>query len=127
MHRRINGDTMLPLEGIKVIDLTTWAFAPARSAALGDWGAEMIKIEHPETGDNFRWFLTVDGISKHHPLEDLHRKSVSTTRRYCLSWITHGMILSHCKIRASFLRAQKADGRNRILTLDTFKCAEPNG
>ena len=53
---------MLPLEGIKVIDLTTWAFAPACSAALGDWGAEVIKIEHPETGDLFRWFLTVAGI-----------------------------------------------------------------
>ena len=55
---------MLPLEGIKVVDLSTWVFAPCCAAALGDWGAEVIKIEHPETGDLFRWFYMALGVDE---------------------------------------------------------------
>ena len=36
---------MQPLEGIKVVDLSTWIMAPVCAATLGDWGAEVIKIE----------------------------------------------------------------------------------
>ncbi len=53
---------MLPLEGIKVVDLSTWIMAPACAATLGDWGAEVIKIEDPQTGDHLRWFLMAVGI-----------------------------------------------------------------
>ena len=45
---------MLPLEGIKVIEMGIWAFAPAAAAALADWGADVIKIEDPATGDPMR-------------------------------------------------------------------------
>lgn len=55
---------MLPLEGIKVVDLTSWAMAPASSAAMADWGANVIKVEEPETGDLFRWFLMNLGIDE---------------------------------------------------------------
>ena len=50
---------MLPLEGIKVVDLSTWVLAPSCAAILGDWGAEVIKIENTITGDAFRWFIVV--------------------------------------------------------------------
>jgi len=55
---------MLPLEGIKVVDLTHWILGPACSAALGDWGAEVIKIEDPETGDDLRGFLMAVDIDE---------------------------------------------------------------
>jgi crotonobetainyl-CoA:carnitine CoA-transferase CaiB-like acyl-CoA transferase len=43
-----------PLEGIRVVDFSTWAVGPATCEVLGDWGAEVIKIEHPEGGDPTR-------------------------------------------------------------------------
>lgn len=43
-----------PLEGIRVIDLSTWAVGPATCEVLGDWGADVIKIEHPAGGDPTR-------------------------------------------------------------------------
>ncbi len=42
-----------PLEGIKVIDLTTFVAAPVCARLLGEMGAEVIKIEQPQ-GDGWR-------------------------------------------------------------------------
>jgi crotonobetainyl-CoA:carnitine CoA-transferase CaiB-like acyl-CoA transferase len=42
-----------PLEGVKVVELAEFAFVPACSALLGEWGAEVVKVERPG-GDPFR-------------------------------------------------------------------------
>jgi len=42
-----------PLEGIKVVELGLWVAAPSAAGMLGDWGAQVIKLE-PPTGDPFR-------------------------------------------------------------------------
>ncbi len=42
-----------PLEGIKVIELATYLAAPTCARVLGDWGADVIKIEAP-AGDIWR-------------------------------------------------------------------------
>ena len=43
-----------PLDGIKVVELGIWVAAPAAAAILADWGAEVIKIEEPDSGDPLR-------------------------------------------------------------------------
>lgn len=47
-----------PLDGIKVIEVSSWMFIPSAGAVLVDWGADVIKIEHPETGDPQRGLVT---------------------------------------------------------------------
>jgi crotonobetainyl-CoA:carnitine CoA-transferase CaiB-like acyl-CoA transferase len=42
-----------PLEGIKVVELALWVAGPSAAAILGDWGADVVKIE-PPNGDPFR-------------------------------------------------------------------------
>lgn len=42
------------LEGIRVLDVTQWAMSPVAGAVLADWGATVLKVEHPETGDPMR-------------------------------------------------------------------------
>ena len=44
----------LPLEGIKVIEMTEALAGPYSSMLLGDLGADVIKIERPEIGDQSR-------------------------------------------------------------------------
>ena len=46
------------LNGIRVVELAAWTFVPAAGAVLADWGADVIKIEHPETGDPQRGLVS---------------------------------------------------------------------
>jgi crotonobetainyl-CoA:carnitine CoA-transferase CaiB-like acyl-CoA transferase len=39
------------MQGIKVVELASWTFVPAAGAVLADWGADVVKVEHPATGD----------------------------------------------------------------------------
>lgn len=45
---------MQPFEGIKVVDLAQVAAAPMAARFLGDFGADVIHIEHPTRGDLLR-------------------------------------------------------------------------
>jgi crotonobetainyl-CoA:carnitine CoA-transferase CaiB-like acyl-CoA transferase len=45
------------LDGVKVVEVAGWTFVPAGGGVLADWGADVIKIEHPETGDPQRGLL----------------------------------------------------------------------
>src|SRR5918995_1929502 len=47
-----------PLEGIKVVELASWMFVPSAGTVLVDWGADVIKVEHPVTGDPQRGLVT---------------------------------------------------------------------
>jgi crotonobetainyl-CoA:carnitine CoA-transferase CaiB-like acyl-CoA transferase len=42
-----------PLTGVKVVEMGLWVAGPSCAMILGDWGADVIKIE-PPTGDPFR-------------------------------------------------------------------------
>jgi crotonobetainyl-CoA:carnitine CoA-transferase CaiB-like acyl-CoA transferase len=41
------------LEGVRVLEVSAWAFVPSAGAVLADWGADVIKVE-PPTGDPLR-------------------------------------------------------------------------
>ncbi len=52
-----------PLDGLRVLDTATLAAGPLAATVLGEYGAEVIKIEQPVTGDPLRtWGDRRDGI-----------------------------------------------------------------
>ncbi len=56
-------ETAGAFEGVRVIELAQFVFVPAAGALLADWGADVVKIEHPVTGDGYRALVT-QGIIK---------------------------------------------------------------
>ena len=49
---------LLPLDGIRVIDLGTFLAGPYAASVMGEFGAEVLKVEHPLAGDPMRRFGT---------------------------------------------------------------------
>ncbi|WP_255467817.1 CaiB/BaiF CoA-transferase family protein [Reyranella sp. CPCC 100927] len=47
-------DDELPLAGVTVLDVSSFIAAPAAAVVLGDFGADVIKVEPPGTGDPHR-------------------------------------------------------------------------
>jgi crotonobetainyl-CoA:carnitine CoA-transferase CaiB-like acyl-CoA transferase len=39
------------MQGVRVLEVAQITFVPAAGAVLTDWGADVIKIEHPVSGD----------------------------------------------------------------------------
>jgi crotonobetainyl-CoA:carnitine CoA-transferase CaiB-like acyl-CoA transferase len=44
--------------GVRVVEAGTWMFVPSAAAVLADFGAEVIKVEHPRRGDPQRGLET---------------------------------------------------------------------
>ena len=59
------------MEGVRVLELAQFTFVPAAGAILADWGADVIKVEHPVRGDTQRGFINMGGFElnpQRHPL-----------------------------------------------------------
>jgi crotonobetainyl-CoA:carnitine CoA-transferase CaiB-like acyl-CoA transferase len=50
-----------PLAGVRVVEVASYVFVPMAGAVLTEWGADVVKVEHPETGDPYR-ALTTTGL-----------------------------------------------------------------
>jgi crotonobetainyl-CoA:carnitine CoA-transferase CaiB-like acyl-CoA transferase len=46
------------LSGIRVVEMASWTFVPISGAVLAEWGADVIKIEHPASGDPQRGLVS---------------------------------------------------------------------
>jgi crotonobetainyl-CoA:carnitine CoA-transferase CaiB-like acyl-CoA transferase len=46
------------MEGVRVLEVAAWTYVPSAGGVLAEWGADVLKIEHPETGDPQRGLIT---------------------------------------------------------------------
>ncbi len=68
-----------PMEGVRVVEVGQWVAGPAAAAVLGDWGADVVKIE-PLDGDPFRGLLSALGAGGTSPpfeLDNRNKRSVA--------------------------------------------------
>jgi crotonobetainyl-CoA:carnitine CoA-transferase CaiB-like acyl-CoA transferase len=57
-------ETKHVLEGIRVIELASWVATPGAGTMLADFGAEVIKVESPDGGDQYRQFHRLGGMPR---------------------------------------------------------------
>ena len=50
------------MKGVRVLEVAQYTFVPSAGAVLADWGADVIKIEHPVKGDGQRGLIRVGGV-----------------------------------------------------------------
>jgi len=55
------------LEGLKVVEMATWVAGPSAAAVLGDWGADVVKVESP-IGDATRIYYPDTAESPGNPV-----------------------------------------------------------
>ena len=71
-----------PLGGVRVLELGSFIAGPFAGQLLGDYGAEVIKVEDPEHGDPMRrWGVTRDGESLWWPAIGRNKRSVAIDMR----------------------------------------------
>ena len=78
-----NPTTPLPLSGLRVVDCATFIAAPFAATLLGEFGAEVIKIELPGVGDSLRNFGTKTACGDSLPWlsESRNKKSITLDLR----------------------------------------------
>ena len=71
------------LDGLRVLDLATFVAAPFCCTLLGEFGAEVIKVEQPERGDDLRRLGTParPGLSYWWLVESRNKKSITCNLR----------------------------------------------
>lgn len=77
-----NKQERLPLEGIRVLELGTLLAGPFTGRLLGDFGAEIIKIEAPDKADPMRqWGKQKDNVGLWWPIQSRNKKSITLNLR----------------------------------------------
>jgi crotonobetainyl-CoA:carnitine CoA-transferase CaiB-like acyl-CoA transferase len=56
-----------PMAGVRILEVAQFTFVPSAGAVLADWGADVVKVEHPVTGDAQRGLVKVLGRSASKP------------------------------------------------------------
>lgn len=79
----MNAPSLLPLAGVRVLDIATMLAAPFCAALLGDFGADVLKVEMPDGGDPFRRFgtMTESGASLNWLNDGRNKQSVTLDLR----------------------------------------------
>ena len=72
----------MALSGIRVADISNFLAAPMASMFLGDYGAEVVKVEHPSRGDEMRfWGENKKGVGLYYKVINRNKKSVTADLR----------------------------------------------
>lgn len=89
-----------PLDGVRVLELGNYIAAPTAGRMLADFGAEVIKVERPGTGDELRnWRLYAGDTSMLYRTINRNKKSIvldlktSEGRRLVLDLVQHCDVL----------------------------------
>jgi crotonobetainyl-CoA:carnitine CoA-transferase CaiB-like acyl-CoA transferase len=101
-----------PLAGVRVVEVASHVFVPISGAVLHEWGADVIKIEHPETGDPYRGLVTAGLHKLHHGVDSAFhganrgKKSVALDIKHPDGRALLSRLVADCDVFVTNLRAE---------------------
>ena len=71
-------DGRMPLEGVRILDLSNLIAGPMTTMYLADFGAEVFKVEHPVRGDELRsWGHSKDGVGLFFKVVNRNKRAIT--------------------------------------------------
>jgi crotonobetainyl-CoA:carnitine CoA-transferase CaiB-like acyl-CoA transferase len=118
------------MEGVRVVEVAAWTYVPIAGAVLAEWGADVIKIEHPETGDPQRGLITAGlmpsgagGINFMMELPNRGKRSVGLDLK---SERGHALLLDLVKTADVFLTNFRPQAREKLrIDVDDLRAVNP--
>ena len=113
-----------PLSGVRVLELGSFIAGPFSGQLLGDYGADVVKIEPPGEGDPMRrWGITLDGDSLWWPAIARNKRSVTLDLRDERARAVIPRLAAHCDLVIENFRPGRLDEWG--LTYDVLSAANP--
>ena len=120
----------LPLDGFRVLEVDSWGFSPSAGAVLADWGADVVKVEPPGTGDALRGAFGTLGFGADRLVNFMHEQWNRNKRSIALDISgTEGRdvldeLVASCDV---FLTNYLPDAREKLrLTADDVRRVRPD-
>jgi crotonobetainyl-CoA:carnitine CoA-transferase CaiB-like acyl-CoA transferase len=120
----------LPMAGIRVLEVAQFTFTPAAGAVLTEWGADVIKVEHAETGDAQRGlrigpYAPAEGSFA--PIMDHPNRGKRSIGLAVDTPAGHGVLMDLARSADVFLTNFLPDARRRLkIDVDDLRKVNPN-
>lgn len=112
------------LEGVRVVEVSAWLFAPTSGAILADWGAEVLKIEPVDGGDPYRGYFATGAVAPTIELGNRGKRSLAVDLRTEEGRAVLSRVLRDADV---FVTSLLPDSRKRLrIDLDDVRADNPN-
>ncbi len=119
------------MSGVRVVEVASWTYVPVAGTVLAEWGADVLKIEHPETGDPQRG-LAASGLVPTGPGGVSHMMELPNRgkRSVGLDLATeegHGLLLKLVERADVFLTNFRPQARRKLrIDVDDVRAVNPS-
>lgn len=118
-----------PMDGVRVLEVAQWTFVPAAGAVLADWGADVVKVEHPRTGDSQRGLRQLGNIAVGGARNPVMEHANRGKRSIALDVSTpdgHALLMDLAHTSDVFLTNFLPDARTRLkIDVDDVRAVNP--
>lgn len=119
-----------PLAGVRILEVASHVFVPIGGGVLTEWGAEVIKIEHPVTGDPYRGLVTAglhrsyNGVDPSFQFTNRGKQSVAVDLKHSQGRELIYRLAKSCDV---FLTNFRPDARKRLkIECEDIRAHNPN-
>jgi len=104
------------MSGIRVVEVAAWTYVPVAGSILAEWGADVLKVEHPELGDPMRGLVSsglvpADGVAHMFEMSNAGKRSVALDLK---SPEGHELLMKMVETADVFLTNMRPSARKKL-------------